>query len=166
MRNSKRLMRGLAWLANLVLLLSLAYLLMGCKSLETRCLERFPTETRTEVRQRTVIDTVLLPDTYVEFVDTTYCPPELADTLVVIKPITRYLKGDTIYREVVCTDTVTVVEHDERVAYLLQENQRLETKLNEEKKRYPLLSGIAHILTLLIVLAGAYLVARVLGFFT
>lgn len=158
-------MRRTATVANIVTLLSLIYLLTSCKSLEEKCIERFPMTVQTEVRLDTLTDTLILPDVIVEYVDTTYCPPALADTLIITKPVKRFIKGDTVVRTVIHTDTVRVLRDDKRLGYLETELQQTQTKLREAKRGYPLLSGIARILMLLIVLAAMSLIARVLGLF-
>jgi hypothetical protein len=158
-------MRQLAHLANLITLLCLLYLLTGCKSLEQRCLERFPTTSETVVREYTVTDTLILPEQLVEYVDTTYCPPALPDTVMFTKRVVRYLKPDTIYRDVICTDTVTVLREDARLAGLETELATTRQRLKAAKREYPLLAGISRILTLLIVLAFVYYIGRILKFF-
>ncbi|MEO0627788.1 MAG: hypothetical protein AAFY91_12420 [Bacteroidota bacterium] len=105
--------------------------LFSCKSLETKCIERFPTTTKTEVREVTYKDTIIIPWNSVEFVDTTYCPPNLTDTLEVIKSVIKSIPGDTIYREYVCTDTVLVNQDEELVQYL--RSQQAETLRRLEK---------------------------------
>lgn len=105
--------------------------LSGCKTLEDKCLERFPLVATTEVREVVVTDTLVLPDTWIEYVDTTVCPPGLQDTLLVIRERTRFLPGDTIYRETICVDTVTIHADAAKLAYLASSKQRLEGQLEE-----------------------------------
>jgi hypothetical protein len=106
----------------------------GCKTLEQKCIERFPITTTTEVRTQVVTDTLILPDTFVEYIDTTLCPPGLTDTLVVIKTRTRTLPGDTIYTETICTDTVTINADEEKVRYLIGDNSKLRVQLADSKR--------------------------------
>lgn len=119
----------------------------------------------TVVRTSLTVDTLTIPTYSVEYVDTTYCPPGLADTLIVTKQVVRWIPADTIVREIPCIDTVIVHRDAERVAYFQQQLEITRQELKEAKNKTPFLQQVAKVLTLLIVLGGVFLVARVLGLF-
>lgn len=117
-------------------------LLTGCgRSFAERCAAAFPTTADTVVRervvQRTVRDTVLIPDSFIEYLDTTLCPPGLLDTLVIIRPVVVRVPGQVIEREVECELTVfdTVVRFQDAalVAGLRQDLAQLGGRLEEVK---------------------------------
>lgn len=114
-----------------LLILSLALaLLASCKTLEERCAERFPQETTEVIREVVRTDTIILPDHWVEFVDTTDCPPSPEPTQV-IKTIVKEIPGDTIYHEVVCMDTITIYQDQAKLNYLSSELKRTTEKWKE-----------------------------------
>lgn len=55
-----------------------------------------------EVKTRVFTRTVTIDSTRLEFIDTTFCPPDLTDTLLVTKTITRVIPP----RDIIITDTV------------------------------------------------------------
>ena len=133
----------------------------GCKTLEEKCIDRFPPRTVTEVRTTMITDTLILPDSWVEYIDTTICPPGLIDTLVVIKTRTRFLPGDTIYTDVVCTDTVAINSDASKVAYLVGDNKKLLAQLDDAKKSARSMLWTAGIIAGLIILGlSGFLVLR------
>lgn len=117
-----------------------ALLLLGsCKTLEQKCIERFPVEQKEIVRETLRTDTLILPDSWVEieFIDTTECLPSV-DTIYKIKTIRKekQLPPDTIYHDVMCIDSVIVYEDKELVEYLTGQLEITEALLKSKKKDY------------------------------
>lgn len=151
-------MKPLNFLTDLFLLLAFC-LLFGATSctasLETRCAEIFPRVTTTEVRTNIVPDTIIIPFSSVEYIDTTACPPGLKDTAYIVKHLMVPVPGDTIYRQVMCTDTVVINRDAVLVQWLSGQNEAL-------KIRNANLSRTAN--TRLFFIIGVAVLAIVFGF--
>lgn len=143
---------------HIIILLLVALACCGCRSLTDRCLDCFPTETATIVRTETRTDTIILPDTWIEYVDTTACPPGLVDTQYVVRTRLVPVPGDTVYYEVICTDTIQVYRDAARVAALMQERERLRSELREAERKafgfrgWLLVSAVFALLLVIVVL--------------
>lgn len=118
-----------------LLLILLIVLGSGCRSLTDRCLDCFPTETTTIVRTNTRTDTIILPDTWIEYVDTTACPPGLRDTQYVVRTRLVPVPADTVYRDVICTDTIQVNRDAARIHLLMRERERLRSELRAAQRK-------------------------------
>lgn len=114
-------------------LLTLLIAFAGCKTLEQKCSDRFPSEVTEVVTETVKTDTIITPWHTVEFVDTTECLPS-TDTNFVIKTIYRQLPPDTIYYEYECIDTMIVYRDQEKVNWLIQELKTREVVLEDAKK--------------------------------
>lgn len=104
--------------------------------LAKKCAELFPP--RDSVRIDTIVatDTLIIPDTWIEVIDTTDCPP--SDTATVkIKTILVPVPGDTIRIEIPVIDTNIIFMPDSAMIWYLEsqitklkkENTKLESKL-------------------------------------
>ena len=88
--------------------------------LASTCAERYPVKADTVTVTRTVTDTVVLLDTYMEYVDTTECPP--SDTAItIVKTVSVMVPGKTVYSTHEVHDTMFVVVDSAHVAALKQE---------------------------------------------
>lgn len=93
-----------------ILLLTLL-LLSSCMTYEKlaqKCAATFPAVDSTKVITLTMLDTLLLPDTLLMVIDTTFCPPGLTDTLRVVDTIRQRIPGKTITRILQVRDTIQV----------------------------------------------------------
>jgi hypothetical protein len=93
-----------------LVVLVLIYLLFGsCRSrtdLAQLCAESFPPKMDTTVVERLRTDTLTLAGQTVTVVDTTYCPPGLSETRLVVDTIVRRLPARIHTYEVITHDTV------------------------------------------------------------
>lgn len=105
----------------------------SCKSLERKCIERFPSDTTEVVRTTLRTDTIITPWHTVEVIDTTVCPPA-KDSTIVVKTITKRIEGQTIYYPVECIDTLVVFRDKEKVEWLTSELKSKESLLKAAKK--------------------------------
>jgi hypothetical protein len=78
---------------SLFIFLALAAALTGCgvpyKKLAAECARLYPPRDSITVRDTIVYDTLYFPDYTLEFVDTTNCPPNLTDTLRIVKTVAK-----------------------------------------------------------------------------
>jgi hypothetical protein len=144
---------------SLFALAAFAILLFGCNpnaKLAQKCAEQYPCEDSLTVREITRTDTVELTDTYIEYLDTTICPPS-ANGVTVIDIDTVRVPG----RKVVITRTVMdstwyrldqaalavmqqdLDEADKAIAKLITEKAVVQAKLKASKKRFGWALGIA-----------------------
>lgn len=82
----------------------------GClspKKLAERCAEAYPVQEKTTVVEKRIRDTIILPDHYVEYIDTTKCPASPEPTIIT-KTVTKYVPSDTLFRERIEHDTVFI----------------------------------------------------------
>jgi hypothetical protein len=80
-----------------LLLATLASCGLNRPSLAERCAAEFPSRADTVYQAEVITDTLVIPDTYVEYLDTTICPPNLTDSTVVTRTVVRRVPGQTIY---------------------------------------------------------------------
>lgn len=90
----KRFGIGLLVLLGIAVALAIgAFLFSGCgvpyKKLAQTCAELYPPNESVSVRDSIIYDTLYFPDYQFQFIDTTDCPPNLTDTLKVIKTVTK-----------------------------------------------------------------------------
>lgn len=81
-------------------------------------------------RERVVTDTIILPDHYVEYIDTTECPPS-AEPVIITQERRVTLPGKTVYLDRIHTDTVTIRTNLTRENELIREANERTRKLNE-----------------------------------
>ncbi len=84
--------------STLFALAALALLMASCNNankLAQKCAEQYPCKDSLTVRETTRTDTVELTDTYIEYIDTTVCPPS-TNGVTLIDTDTVWLKGQKI----------------------------------------------------------------------
>lgn len=107
-------------------------LIGACKSLEDKCLDKFPVTTTEVVRMVRNTDTILLAGEQVTFYDTTECLPS-TEVRYVIKEKIRQLPPREIVHEYQCIDTVVMQERAGLIAAM--DKEIAELKLENERKR-------------------------------
>lgn len=119
-------------------LLICAFLMTGCKAkrllkLAVKCKEQFPVKNEMHIDTLYRTDTIILPDTYYEYIDTTDCPPSDSGTIV-YKTVNRILKGKTIYLPRIIHDT-TFIKTDSAALYRAQRQLEEMRKGNEKLEK-------------------------------
>jgi hypothetical protein len=88
--------------------------------LPQRCADQFPCRDSLILRDRWVHDTITFPDYQFEYIDTTHCPPNLVDTLLIIKERIRTVPGPVVAITVPCQDSI-IYRRDTALETLLKE---------------------------------------------
>lgn len=96
-----------------MILVALIFIIASCNPearLAKKCAERFPVRDSITVKERRITDTLILPDYWVEYLDTTICPPGM-DTTVLVKTIEKRIPGRVHFIERIQYDTIRVKEN-------------------------------------------------------
>jgi hypothetical protein len=88
--------------------------------LPQRCADQFPCRDSAIVRERIITETISYPDVVYEFIDTTVCPPNLPDSVIIIKERVKTIPGKTISIKVPCQDSI-IYRRDTALETLLKE---------------------------------------------
>lgn len=128
--------------------------------LAERCAEYFPVKDSTRTEIRIVTDTVLLPDTYVEYVDSTECPPNLSEPTTIIKEIKVPVPGQKVLVQVPCEDRIIMRRDSAMETVLRNQVAKLQQELRKAEKRQQ--GRSKSLLWWLIVLVGGVVAWRLL----
>lgn len=115
----------------------LAALLSSCASQEKLarlCAESYPCDTSTIVRERVVNDTIIEPSVWVEYLDTTQCPPS-ADTILVIKEVKKDVGPIIIIRRDTILDTVQQVRDPALISFYENKISALQEQLSKQEHK-------------------------------
>lgn len=123
-----------------MVMVALIFIIASCNPsarLARKCAERFPVTDSLVIQERTITDTLILPDSWVEYMDTTVCPPA-SDSTVVTKLVNRLIPGKTVFVEKQVRDTLFVRENKARIYAL---NHLVDSLQNIVVKREKALAG-------------------------
>lgn len=124
------------------------------------CAEHFPVKDSTRIEERIVTDTVLLPDTYVQYIDSTECPPNLSEPTTIVKEIKVPVPGQKVVVQVPCQDRIIMRRDSAMETVLRNQVAKLQKELAKTEKRQQRQSK--SLLWWLIVLLGGLVAYRLL----
>lgn len=108
-------------------------LLAACSTpskLAKKCADLFPVTDTVVIKERTIPDTLIIPDYYVEYLDTTICPPSPEPT-VRIDTVAVKVRGKSYPVEVVVHDTFTI-RTDQAAVQVLKDKLQVAEKHRED----------------------------------
>lgn len=107
-------------LIGFITVMILMLLLSSCNKelkLAKKCAELFPVKDSLVIEERIITDTLMIPDTWVEYLDTTICLPDM-DTVIIIKPVIKKVPGRAVLTERIVFDTIIIQESSARLSIL------------------------------------------------